>query len=136
MRTLDGKIRDVAVGGGGRYLLLTLAEAGKLAVFDVTKAEVVKTISLASPNALVAAGAKKFVVVLPDQKKIERWDLATLEREGDSRPSPFDGPIKAASGWGAIRMARRWCSGSVNRAHSASSPSFAPASSTSTRWRS
>ncbi len=79
-RRLEGKITDVNVGGGGRYLLLTLKAAGKLAVFDMNAADVVKSIPLASPNALVAAGAKKILIALPDQKRIERRDLATLKR--------------------------------------------------------
>ncbi len=94
-RQLEGRITDVTVGGGGRYLLLTLKAARKLAVFDVNAADVVKTIPLASPNVMVAAGAKKILIALPDQKRFERWDLATLKRDGDSRPSPISGPLKA-----------------------------------------
>ena len=55
---LDGTISDVVEGGGGRYLLLTLRNARKLAVFDTNAAAIVKTIALPSPNAIVAAGAK------------------------------------------------------------------------------
>ncbi len=94
-RQLEGRITDVTVGGGGRYLLLTLQSTRKLAVFDVNAADVVKTIPLASTNVMVAAGAKKILIALPDQKRFERWDLATLKRDGDSRPSPISGPLKA-----------------------------------------
>ena len=93
-RTLEGTISDVAVGGGGRYLLLTMKDAGKLAVFDSNTADVVKTIPLASPNALVAAGAKKFLVAFPDERVIQRWDLETLTREGVSAEMPFSGRLK------------------------------------------
>ena len=44
---LDGTLSDIAVGGGGRYLLLTLKKAEKLAIFDVNVADIVKTIPLA-----------------------------------------------------------------------------------------
>ena len=43
----------------------------------------------------MAAGAKKFLIALPKEKRLERWDLATLKRDGDSRPSPISGPLKA-----------------------------------------
>jgi hypothetical protein len=95
VRPLEGTISDVVAGGGGRYLLLALKEARKLAVFDVSAVAVVKTLPLASPNALIAAGAKKLLVAYPDEKLLERFDLATLEREGGSHVSPIDGRIRA-----------------------------------------
>jgi hypothetical protein len=94
-KKLDGTISDVAVGGGGRYLLITLSEASKLAVFDVNSAEIVKTIPLPSPNALVAAGATKFLIAFPEQKLIQRWTLETLRREGSSRALPIKGRLKS-----------------------------------------
>ncbi len=57
VRALPSDVSEVAVGGGGRYLLLVLKKARKLAIFDVNAADVVKTISLPSDNVLVAAGA-------------------------------------------------------------------------------
>jgi hypothetical protein len=89
VRRLDGRISDVAVGGAGRFLLLTLKDNRKLAVFDVNAADVVKTIPLPSANALVAAGATKVLIVFPEEKLLQRWDLATLQREGGTRPSPI-----------------------------------------------
>ena len=56
---LDAPISDVAVGGGGRFLLLTQKDAHKLAIFDVNAAAIVKTISLPSSNALIATARKK-----------------------------------------------------------------------------
>jgi hypothetical protein len=78
-------------------VLLTLAGGKKLAVFDVNAAAIVKTISFSSGNAMVAAGANKFLVALPDQRRFERWSLSTLERDGDSVPWPFDGEVKAVA---------------------------------------
>ncbi len=92
---LNAPISNVVVGGGGRYLLLTQKDAHSLAVFDVNAAAIVKTISLPSANALVAAGASKFLIVFPDEKLIQRWNLNTLQREGGNRVSPIDGQIKA-----------------------------------------
>ena len=95
MRRLGGTIGDVAVGGGGRFLLVALKEARKLAVFDVNAADVVKTIPLASTNVLSAAGANKLLIAFPEEQVLERWDLGTLEREGGSHISPIDGWIRA-----------------------------------------
>jgi hypothetical protein len=93
VRRLEGTISDVAVGGGGRFLILTLTGAQKLAVFDVNAADVVKTIPLPSANVLVAAGARKLLLVFPEERVVQRWDLETLQREGASRPSPIDGRV-------------------------------------------
>ena len=57
VRTPESTIHDVAVGGAGRYLILTLKTARKLIVFDVNAAEFVKTITLPSESSLVIAGA-------------------------------------------------------------------------------
>ena len=109
-RRLEGRITDVTVGGGGRYLLLTLKDARKLAVFDLNAADVVKTIPLTSPNVLVAAGAKKFLIALPDEKRIERWDLATLERDGTA--ARYQSTARSTRWpWEATRMAPLWPSG-------------------------
>jgi hypothetical protein len=91
-RLVEETIRDVAVGGG-RFLLLTLREGNRLAVFDVNQANFTKVIPLPSPNALVAAGASKFVIGFPDERRLERWDLARLERELDARPL-MDGRLR------------------------------------------
>jgi len=95
VRWTEGKIRDVAVGGGGRYLALVLADAQKVAVFDVNAADIVKTIPLASNDALLAAGAKKLVIAYPGDRRLERWDLESLKRDGELRPSPIDGRLHA-----------------------------------------
>jgi hypothetical protein len=95
VRTLEGRISDLAVGGGGRYLILVLKDARKLAVFDVNAADVVKTVSLPTNNVLVAAGARKFVVAYPDEKLIQRWDLEQLTSDSGPRSSPINGQLRA-----------------------------------------
>jgi WD40 repeat protein len=95
VRWTEGKIRDVAIGGGGRYLALALGDAQKVAIFDVNAADVVRTVPLASKDALVAAGAKKLVIAYPGDKRLERWDLESLKQDGEPRPYPFDGVLHA-----------------------------------------
>jgi WD40 repeat protein len=86
---LGGKIRDIAVGGEGRFLLLVLKEPRELAIFDVNAAAIVKRIPLASDGVLLAAGATEFVVADTDRNTLERWSLATLTSRA-SGPSNFD----------------------------------------------
>jgi hypothetical protein len=78
---LPSTFEGCAVGGGGRYLIFHLKQLRQLAVFDVTQAKVAKYLPLGSDDIGYAAGAEKLVVVLRDQKIIQRWDLAKLEKE-------------------------------------------------------
>jgi hypothetical protein len=91
---LPGTISDVVSGGGGRFLFLNLKNVRKIAVFDVNAAAVVKLISLPTEHALVAAGARKMLVLYPDERLIERYDLATLRRDVAPRPSPIKSPVR------------------------------------------
>jgi hypothetical protein len=95
-RKLEGTVADVVVGGGGRYLVLHLADLGKLAVFDVNAAKVVGTIPIPEEGARFAAGLEDVVVVLPRAGTIERWNLKTLERDVTAT-LPVKGVIKAVA---------------------------------------
>lgn len=86
---ISGTISDLATGGGGRYLILTLKDTRKLVVFDVNAADIVKEIALASDDALTTAGAKSLFIAYPKEKLIERWDLEDLSRQGERLPSPI-----------------------------------------------
>jgi hypothetical protein len=79
--SLPGTVRDVCVGGSGRYLVLHLANERKLAVFDANEARVVKYLPLADDRVLFAAGSDKLMVLLPDRNQVQRWSLSRLERE-------------------------------------------------------
>jgi hypothetical protein len=77
---LPAAVENVAVAGSGKYLVVHLKSVQKLAVIDVKEAKVAKY--LAAPgDALFAGGAEKLFVILQDQAVIQRWSLATLERE-------------------------------------------------------
>jgi uncharacterized protein DUF1559/SLA1 Homology Domain 1 (SHD1) protein len=78
---LPSTLESCVVGGGGRYLIFHLKQLRQLAVFDVTQAKVAKYLPLGSDDVGYAAGAEKLVVVLRDQKIVQRWDLAKLEKE-------------------------------------------------------
>src|SRR5262249_54518328 len=69
---LPSPIEDVAVGGGGRYLILYLPAVRKLAVFDVNQAKVAHSVSLSEDGVKFTAGIDKLLVALPNTRRIER----------------------------------------------------------------
>jgi hypothetical protein len=78
IREMAAPIKDVAVGGGGRYLILHLAQIGKLAIFDVNLAKVAVMLPAPEDNLKFTAGRDKLVVALPLAKTLQRWDLSTF----------------------------------------------------------
>jgi hypothetical protein len=91
---LPGTVRDVAVGGGGRYIALILAKQRKLAIFDINTPQGGRILPLASEAALVAAGAKKMVIAYPDLRFLQRWDLGSLRMER-SEAIPIRGSLRS-----------------------------------------
>jgi hypothetical protein len=81
VRPLPAPVSDLAVGGGGRYLILRLPAARTLAVFDVTRTRIVHSIPVADDDIRFAAGQDKLLIVHPSSGLVQRWDLNTLKRE-------------------------------------------------------
>ena len=111
--SVGGIIRDVAVGGGGRYLLLSIENQRRsLAIFDLNLAKIVRTIRLPTETALVAAGAEKFVVVMQDEGVIQCWSLSTFAKDATVN-QPVQGVIRTISmgsdSSGSLLV--RWCRG-------------------------
>jgi predicted Zn-dependent protease with MMP-like domain len=79
--SLPGTIRELCVGGGGRFLIMHLPQQRQLAVFDTSAAKLVKYIPVAEDNLLFAAGMDKLLVVFPDKNLVQRWSLTTFERD-------------------------------------------------------
>ena len=94
---LDAPISDVAVGGGGRFLLSTQKDAHKLAIFDVNAAADRQDNFSSFLNRTHCRRANKFLIVFPDEKLLQRWNLETIERKVGTRPTPIDGRIKAVA---------------------------------------
>src|SRR5207237_6735731 len=80
-KALPSTVASVAVGGGGRYLVLHMPEVRKLAVFDVNEAKIAHQIPLAEENILFTAGLDKLIVVFPDKNLLQRWSMTTGQRE-------------------------------------------------------
>jgi hypothetical protein len=96
IRELPAAIQDVAIAGGGRYVILHLPGISKLAVFDVNEAKVVRMLPAPEDNLKFAGGLDKLVVALPIAKKVQRWDLNTFELEATA-PLALNGQILSLS---------------------------------------
>jgi hypothetical protein len=79
VRPLPAAVSDVAVGGGGRYLILLSRQS--LLVFDVSQARIVKAIPVPDDRVKFAAGMDKLLVVHPASRTVQRWSLTTFQRE-------------------------------------------------------
>lgn len=93
-RRLPGTISDVAVGGGGRFLILCLPQLRQLAVFDTYAARVMHYVRIAEEGVKFAAGMDKLLVALPQSGVLQRWSLTTFEREA-TVPLPVSGKLVA-----------------------------------------
>jgi hypothetical protein len=96
VRKLEAPVADVAVGGGGRYLILHLPKLSKLAVFDANKAKVVKLLPAPDAGLKFTAGLDRLLIALPASRTIQRWNLETLELE-QTVPYPTKGEVLALS---------------------------------------
>ena len=91
---LGGIVESVAVGGGGRYLLLTLSNPRKLVVFDAFTRRNATEIPLVDDDVLVAAGGDVFVLVYPGLRIIHRWSLRRMAID-KTAALPIRGDVKA-----------------------------------------
>lgn len=91
IKKMPAPIDDVALGGGGRYLILSLPRERKLAVLDVTNLKAEKFIALDEAGPFrIAAGADKLLVLYTEKKVLDRYSLTTLKKE-TSIDLPFEG---------------------------------------------
>jgi hypothetical protein len=91
---LRSPARSMRVAGSGRFLVLQLPARGRVEVFDTTSLGF--TASVSAADALIAAGAEKLLVVFPGQRLMQRWDLATGQREA-SAPLPWPYEVYSAA---------------------------------------
>jgi hypothetical protein len=78
---LPAPVDDVVLGGGGRYLILAMSKARQLAVLDINAGRIAKFLPLPTENVRIAAGAEKLFVLLPETNTLQRWNLATMDRD-------------------------------------------------------
>jgi hypothetical protein len=93
---MEARIGAVAVGGGGRFLLLALLERDEAVVFDAFSRRIATRIPLLARDVLVAGAADAMLLVYPELGVIHRWDLRrmTLERTASL---PIRGEVKAVT---------------------------------------
>jgi len=114
---LPGRVDQLEVGAGGRYLVAKLPQLGQVAVIDTAGRKVMHYIPV-DDDALIAAGAAKFVVAQPSRGDLSRYDLATGAREQTARleepikvlrmGSSSDGPIYTYAGDGIAAEVSRF----------------------------
>jgi hypothetical protein len=102
VRMLPSAAADVVVGGAGRYLVLKLPGAKRLAVFDVNAAQLVGSIPIKNENDRFAAGLEDVMVLQGASGTMERYSLKTLKRDA-SVALPVKGLIKSVAMGSASR---------------------------------
>ncbi|QDV23373.1 S1 family peptidase [Aureliella helgolandensis] len=78
---LPGPVKDIVVGGGGRFLVMHFETLQKLAVFDVSELKIVTYFPVDDQQVFFAAGAEHVVALMAEKNTITRWSLKTFERE-------------------------------------------------------
>ncbi len=107
--SLPEPFEQMAVGGGGQFLIFHFPKAKKLAIFDVFQGRVVHEIE-APDGVRYAAGRDKLLVVLPGEKLVQRYDLRSFEREA-SAPVPGGTVLTALMGSDSHGPLALWCGG-------------------------
>jgi S1-C subfamily serine protease len=95
---LPGPVHDVAVAGGGGYLLLVIKAARQLVVYEAAGNRLTKSIPLLDDTVQVAGGESKFVLLYPTLSVLQRFDLATLERDLERNLPPERRSVSIALG--------------------------------------
>jgi hypothetical protein len=80
-RMLPASLSDIVVGGGGRFLLVTIPSLRKLGLFDANEGKLVHYFPLAGDNARVAAGREHLFIAYPEANILQRWNLYTRQKE-------------------------------------------------------
>src|SRR5262249_17363532 len=100
---LPGKAGAVAVGGdGGRYLVMHLPDAGKLAVFDAGAAAITRQVPVEGKELILAACRDRAFVIDPFNRTLDRYSLPELRKEDGMRLGMQVTPVGAAIGEGCV----------------------------------
>lgn len=93
---LPATIQDAVLARDGKSLLLQLENSKAVGVFDFDLAKIVRYIPIGTDDFHLAGGLDKFIVLKPSEGVIERWSLATLQKE-TTRAIPIEGLVKAVA---------------------------------------
>jgi S1-C subfamily serine protease len=90
---LSSTIQEACAGAGGTKIIVHLLQEEKLAVIDLAQGKVVGHIPVKGSRVFFAAGKTDLMLVLPDSKIVETWNLAKLTRSA-SKMLPGPGVVK------------------------------------------
>jgi len=68
-------VKQIKVGGAGRYLLLQFESLQTIGLFDVNEAKIVHSFPATDPNVRFAAGADRLLMISGKSKEISVYDL-------------------------------------------------------------
>jgi hypothetical protein len=77
---LPARYTRFCLGGGGRYFLFIFRTEKKLGIFDLNEARLVKELPLADEETGVAAGLNHFFLLVPRERQVQRWSLASFTK--------------------------------------------------------
>jgi hypothetical protein len=96
---LPGRAEYVAVGGGGRYIVLLIPSVNKLVAFDANTGGLLANEAAIDPGTgMLAAGADRVVVGLPGGKKFRVYSLPGLQQQLEFESPLFFGMRSIAIG--------------------------------------
>lgn len=90
---LPGPADEAVLGGGTRFLLVASHRAQQITVLDLQTRQITQRLAVPSDVFGIAAGMKSFVVVLPEQEQIQKYDLASGKLEA-STPYVWDPKVQ------------------------------------------
>jgi S1-C subfamily serine protease len=91
---LPDKIDMATVGGGGRFLIISMPARKQLVIFDLKEAKIATTLTFPESKFLFAANHDHLIIHLPGENVFDRWSLETFEYEA-TVPNPVSKEIKA-----------------------------------------
>jgi hypothetical protein len=96
---LGGKVGAIAVGGGGKYIVMHIPDRGELKLFDVSKGDVAVTVNGVdtTPGVKLAAGVSRVFLYIPSSGVLRVYSLPTLSKEFDTG-APMKNAIAIAIG--------------------------------------
>ncbi|MDY3553562.1 hypothetical protein R5W24_002665 [Gemmata sp. JC717] len=108
------RVGMVAVGGGGRYLVMHLPDKGQLTVFDTSAGQFTATVPADTGDAHLTAGVSKVVLAAPNARIFRVYSLPGLTKEYDSTGpagirgmamgSRTNGPMATVEVFGEVKL--------------------------------
>lgn len=104
--------QEMHAGMAGRMVVAFLKGSRKLVIVDVVAGKIAKEIPVSDDNVTFACSRDHVVIAYPGQKRFERWNLRTLERETVAQvPGAGLREVRiGAASWGPVYL---WFGGEI-----------------------